>query len=198
MRGLASILLVLSLAGPAGGRESDAGGGAPEDSAAALKAAFVLNFARYTEWPAENFRGPDDPIEISVLGDARVAAALAKLAERAAPIAGRSVRVRALVAERLEAPQRLVADLSHVEVLFVGREAEPSEVSALLSGLAGAPLLTVGDGEEFAAAGGMLGLVPEEQRFVFDANPAAIASSRIEVSARVLKLARALAREERR
>jgi hypothetical protein len=38
----------------------------------------------------------------------------------------------------------------------------------------------------------MLGLVPEQQRFVFDANPRAIAASRIEVSARVLKLARSL------
>ena len=159
---------------------------------AALKAAFVLNFARYAEWPQTSFASAEDPIDFLVIGDEGVAEALEALAERAAPVSGRPVRVRSVVAERAEEPARLLAELREVEVLFVGRDVSPTALSRLLRELAGAPLLTVGDVDGFAAAGGMLGLVPEQNRYVFDANPRAIAAAGVEVSARVLKLARSL------
>jgi hypothetical protein len=197
-RGFGSLLLALLLAWTAGANESAAAEDLEGDQAAALKAAFVLNFARYTEWPAESFRDADDPIEIWVLGDEKVADALAALAERAAPVSGRRLSVRSLVVERLDAPARLIAELKSVQVLFVGREVAARSASFLLAELNGAPLLTVGDTEGFAAAGGMLGLVPEQKRFVFDANPQAIARSGIELSARVLKLARSLEKSANR
>ena len=51
-------------------------------------------------------------------------------------------------------------------------------------------MLTVGDAPGFARDGGMLGLVQQGSRIVFDANPTAIRVSGLQVSSKVLKLAR--------
>ena len=189
---LGSLLLLALLAAPAGAQPPAPASGVEEEQAAALKAAFVLNFVRYTEWPKESFHGDDDPIEVCVLGDERMAAALESLVERAAPIAGRPVRVHPVIVERIDDPAPLVEELWSYEVLFVGEEVTREETRAVLADLGSAPLLTVGEGEGFVTAGGMLALVPKEKRFVFDANREAIAHSPITISARVLKLARAV------
>lgn len=158
----------------------------------AVKAAFVLNFARYTEWPSSSFVNADSPIEVRVLGDENVASALETLAGRAAPIAGRRLLVRSVRPERTgsQAWRRLVDDLRRSHLVFLGSEFPEKSLEPLLGELSGADLLTVGDLDGFAASGGMLGLVAEGERFLFDANAAAIAASKISVSARVLKLAR--------
>jgi len=63
---------------------------------------------------------------------------------------------------------------------------------ALLQRYAGQPVLTIGDAGDFVASGGMLGLVHEGRRIVFEANPQAIQASRLQVSAKALKLARVM------
>ena len=63
---------------------------------------------------------------------------------------------------------------------------------AELAPLAGQPVLTVGDQAGFNAAGGMIELVSVAGRIVFQANPAAIRNAGLVVSAKVLKLARAV------
>jgi hypothetical protein len=178
----------------ASGAESTVG----EDGVATLKAAFVLNFARYTEWPASSFHD-QGAIEVRVLGDRRAAQALEDLAQRAAPIAGRRLAVRYVEPELDATPgwRRLIADLRSSQVLYIGGSLGAGQVPRLLAELAGTDVLTVGDVDGFAAAGGMLGLVIEQNRIAFDANPSAIAASRLRVSARVLKLARHLAGETR-
>jgi hypothetical protein len=61
---------------------------------------------------------------------------------------------------------------------------------SILTCLERADVLTVSDQPDFAADGGMLGLVLQETRIVFDANPAAIKETRVSVSSKVLRLAR--------
>jgi hypothetical protein len=51
-------------------------------------------------------------------------------------------------------------------------------------------VLTVGDAPDFAARGGMLGLVRSGSRLALEANPDQIQSAGVQVSAKVLKLAR--------
>jgi len=45
-----------------------------------VKAAFLLNFARFTEWPAEAFTSPGAPFTVGVLGDEELRLALDTLA----------------------------------------------------------------------------------------------------------------------
>jgi hypothetical protein len=165
-----------------------------ESAEAALEAAFVLNFARYAEWPGERFDDDDAPIVVWVLGDARVAGALLEIGERAAPIEGRTIAVRTADPSSASPGEwnRLKAEVAAAHVLFVGSGVARDRARSLLAELADDDVLTVGNVPQFAADGGMLALAPERGRIAFDANPDAIRASRLKVSARVLKLARRL------
>jgi hypothetical protein len=170
--GLAALLFVAGVASAATRDEQE------------VKAAYVLNFLRFTEWP-----GPpsgEDEFVLAVIGTREFADTLREIAREATKLGQKPVRVRRIDAgagrDRL---QRVLAD---ADAVFVRadtlRDARP-----VLELSADRPLLTIGDAPGFAAAGGMLGLVPRGQRIVFDANPRAIQSSGLQVSAKVLKLA---------
>ena len=160
---------------------------------AEVKAGFLLNFARYTTWPAERLGGADTPLRVAVVGDDGVAGALEAIAARAgATAAGHRVAVERFPSLEPLAPDdydSAVEVLLDVHMVYIG---DPSDRSAmeLIERFAGRNVLVVGDGAGFAAAGGMIGLWRDGERVVFDANPGAIRASGVVVSARVLKLAR--------
>jgi len=162
------------------------------DKVAAVKAAFLFNFVRYTTWPEASFSDARSPYRISVVGSDRVTAHLERIARESGAIGGRPVTV-ARVGLPLElAPERdpdLVEELRGSHVVYVGDE-ERQRVGGFLLAVAGHDVLTVGDPVGFTASGGMIGLRRDGDRIVFDANPSAIRRSGISVSARVLKLAR--------
>ena len=150
---------------------------------AEVKAGFVLNFIRYTTWPEESFDGPDAPLRVVVLGDAAVAETLQAIASRAGAVSsGRRVTVDRILFSSVD-------ELLSAHVVYIGDSSDHATME-LLERLAGHDVLVVGDGREFAAAGGMIGIWRDGERLVFDANPEAIRATRIVVSARVLKLAR--------
>jgi hypothetical protein len=156
-----------------------------------VKAAFVLNFVRYADWPAEREPAPDGVLEVDVVGNPELAQALARLAGRAGGIDGHSIVVSTvpLPPSGREARRLYFDSLRRAHVVFVGSAAAEYAVE-LVAGLSGAPVLTVADTPGFAAAGGMLGLVEERGRIVFEANPNAIRGAALRISSRVLKLAR--------
>lgn len=149
-----------------------------------VKAAYVLNFLRFTEWPGP----PDgsDEFVLAVVGTREFADTLRGIAREAVKLGQKPVRVHRL--EPNVSSARLERVLAGADAVFV-QSAEPAVARKVLALSASRPLLTIGDGPGFAAAGGMLGLVPRGQRIVFDANPRAIQASGLQVSAKVLKLA---------
>jgi hypothetical protein len=156
-----------------------------------VKAAYVVNFIRYTEWPESRFAGPGSPFEVVVLDSQPVAEALAAIAERLEPIAGRRLSVvsRRLPAAGTSRRARLVAELARdAHLVYVG-DGVAGGVEDLIEALEAKGVLTVGDLPGFAEAGGMIGLRLDDNRVVFDANPVVIRRSRVRVSARVLQLA---------
>jgi hypothetical protein len=59
-----------------------------------LKAAFLFNFAKFVEWPAESFRRSTDPIFICVIGDSEITGPLEEA------VKGKLVGERRLVIQR--------------------------------------------------------------------------------------------------
>lgn len=148
---------------------------------AQVEAAYLLNFIRYTEWPAAAMPPPEAPIVVVVYRASRTADALEAIAAGGERIAGREIEVRATGSE-----DRLARELRGAHVLYVGADADASAALAH----AGDLVLTVGSAEGFSELGGMLCLVPQGNRVVFDANVGAIRASGLSVSAKVLALAR--------
>jgi hypothetical protein len=140
-----------------------------------IKAGFVLNFAKYTEWPAAALGG----------GELRVCALGAQpLAGKLGQLQGRQVQGRE-IAVRVPAKQE---DWRECHVLFVPAS-EAARVDALLRTLGQAAVLTIGDGNDFVEAGGMIGMKQRGGRIRFDVNLAAARRAGLNLSSQMLKLA---------
>lgn len=168
-----------------------------------VEAAFLVNFLRYTQWPATSFAGPNSPYVLTVVGSTRAADSVRAVAAAAGKIEGRPIQVRSLADARgsraapFESPQDLHAreQLRASHLVFFHRSAGHVHPQ-VLSDLSRLPVLTVSDTDGFTARGGMLGLVRSDRRIVFQANAGAIRNTSLLVSAKVLKLARADARKQ--
>jgi hypothetical protein len=150
---------------------------AQEATAPALKAAFVANFAKFTEWPADA-RASGRAFRFCVIGDAAVAGALEQVVSAHAH--GGTVPVVA----------RMTADeaFGGCDVLYVSGVRD-SQLLAVLDAIRTAPILTVGDGDGFAERGGVAQLIQERGRMRFAINPAAAQRARLALSAKLLNLA---------
>lgn len=145
-------------------------------------AAFLLNFARFTEWPADAISG-GAPLVMCV-ADQRVAAALETAAR------GRQVDGRRLDIRRVEPD----VSLRPCAVLFVGRNAADT-LPEILAALAGTSVLTVSDAESFAERGGVIQLFVEDGRMRFAINVQAAKAARLALSAQLLSLARIVGKQ---
>jgi hypothetical protein len=141
-----------------------------------LQAAFLLNFARFTEWPVPAARLP---LVFCVFGADRVGDAL-ETALRSQTIGGRRLSLA-----RLEPS----ASVTHCQVLFVGRDASGRGLP-LLERASGHPILTVSDRAGFAQTAGIVELFVEHGRMRFAVNIDAAERSRLTLSSRLLGLAK--------
>lgn len=143
-----------------------------------VKAAFVLNFTKFVEWPAPDPPNPDVPFHICVLGSDPFGSALEQM------IQGETVGGRRLVLLR---PRR--SALKPCQVLYVSKS-EP-DLRELLAGLAQG-VLTVGEGESFTRDGGIIAFVIENRRVRFYVNLRAARGASLKVSSRLLSVAKAV------
>jgi YfiR/HmsC-like len=166
------IVLLVLFAGP---------GSAADDpvDARQVKAAFVMNFLKFTEWPPEHLGPPPTPLVIAVIGDPALADAL----EQAA--AGESINGHPVVLRRLT---RVDGDTG-VHLLFIGA-AEERNLPVILRAMARSAVLTVGDTDGFARAGVVLNLYTFDQRVRVEVNTTAAARAGIRLSAHLLRIAR--------
>jgi hypothetical protein len=143
-----------------------------------LKAAFVLNIARFVDWPESAFKNSGE-FCIGSLGRSPMDRELAALA-------GKNVKGRTVVFRQFNTPEAA----AQCQVLFVKR-GEAARLVSLLSALKDAPVLTVSDQEAFCSYGGTVGLVNEQGRIAFEVNLAErVPGARLSYSSQLLKLAR--------
>lgn len=150
-----------------------------------VKATFIVRFIQFVEWPAAAFRSPDDPIVIASLGDGPLVANVEKT------IAGERVNGRALRFQHVTS----LDDARRAHVVLVGRS-EEGHLPEIVSGLRGAPVLSISDIERFARAGGTIAFFAENGRIRFDINQKEAEHAGLVVNSRLLNLARIVTTEE--
>ena len=145
---------------------------------AAVQAAFVFNFARFTEWPTSAFSGKTSPLNHCLFGQREALAhALGKLSER--PVQGHPLRF--IQIDRLE-------DLKSCQLVFMA-EPDIKRRAQALQALLGQPTLTVSDLDGFAREGGMIGLMRVGTRLRFEINRAQSQKAGLRLAADLLNLA---------
>jgi hypothetical protein len=150
-----------------------------------VKAAYVFNFAKFVEWPAGAFATPQAPLVLCVAGGEGLQGAFAA-------IDGKQAQGRRLQLRRGVRPD----ELRTCHILFVP-ESEERIAPELLRRAGSLPLLTVGEDDGFATAGGVIGFVVRDDRVQFEINPDAANRADLKVSSRLLQLA-TIVRDSRR
>jgi hypothetical protein len=150
----------------------------PPTSEYQVKAAFLINFPKYAEWPAEAFAETNSPIIIATLGETKVTAELQKL------IPGRTVNGREIVLKSLATGEE--PGVCHI--LFISAAGQ-QQSPGLLAKLNPTGILTVGESDGFLESGGILNLARRDQRIGLEVNLAAASISRIKISSKLLTLA---------
>jgi|SRR5882672_1310372 len=143
-----------------------------------VKAAWLLNFVRYTDWPATAFSDARSPYVVAVTGKDPFGKDLEKAFE------GKTNQGRAFVLKRVSSEQEMRA----CHLLFMS-SSERRRSRELLEKIVGAPVLTVGESPEFLDQGGVINLRLKDGSVRFDINlePARIA--RLKLDANLLAVA---------
>jgi hypothetical protein len=143
-----------------------------------VKAAWLLNFARFIDWPSDAFASPADPIVVGVVGKDPFGPHLERT------FAGKNVKGRTLAIKRLAADQ----DLKGCHILFLS-SSEKKRHREILEKLKNAPVLTVGEADELLDQGGVISFVRKEGTVRFAINLNAAQRAQLKASANLLKVA---------
>jgi hypothetical protein len=146
-----------------------------------VKAAYLLNFTRYVDWPSDAFEEPGAPMTICVLGRDPFGQVLD------ATVRGKVTQGRSLSVRRIQSGR----EASACHVVFVSRETWRAQ-RQLLESLRTKGLLTVGETDEFAQEGGVIGFVIQNETVRFVVNTDARDRAGLRISSRMLSLAAAV------
>ncbi len=169
-----ALLLVASLASTPTARGVDD----IETKEAKVKAAFLLNFARYIEWPESAFSSSNSPVVIGLFGQDPLERNLAMTVE------GRTVENHPVQVKRA----KKVSELADCHVVFVS-SSERDRLRGLLPALQSRPILTVSDMDGFISSGGMILLKKKQGLMRFDINREAAERAGLKINSKLLKLA---------
>jgi hypothetical protein len=143
-----------------------------------VKGAFLLNFAKFVEWPAQAFKGAGDGISICILGASPFTPAL-------------DTAARGVVVENRPVTIRLIQDAQlarQCQIVFVS-VSERRRIRSVLEAIQGESVLTVGESEGFIDSGGVIEFRVEESKVRMEISAAAARKAGLHISAKLLSLA---------
>jgi hypothetical protein len=141
-----------------------------------IKAAFLINFARFVDWPEAG--GASDPFILCVVGRDPFGAILDDTAS------GKTVNGRTLVIRRVAT----IPEVRPCQMAFLPAS-DMYRFDEMAASLKDRPVLTVGEAKAFALRGGHINFVMQGDRVHFEINPSAAALAHLRISSRLLLLA---------
>jgi YfiR/HmsC-like len=144
-----------------------------------VKAMFVYNFLKFVEWPVNTAVGAREPFVVVIIGEGATADATERFLE-SKTIGERPVAVRRA---------RWDQSLEGVRAAFVV-ERDTRRLQRVIDAASAAGVLTIGEGENFATHGGVIGLLVEDRKVRFDVDTTAAQHAGLRVSSKLLALTR--------
>lgn len=143
-----------------------------------VKAAFIYNFAKFVEWPAQKLGSDSAPLVIGVLGSNPFGDEL----ENA--LKGRQINGRGIVVRQFDDVE--AAKAAHLLFVSVNDETK------LRKALKEYGVLTIGQSESFTRNGGIITFTFEHDKLGFEINVGAAEQAGLKVSAQLQKLAKSV------
>lgn len=154
------------------------GGGVAQDSAT-VRLGFLLNFARYVEWPEAALK-PGAPLKVCLApGDSAMASKLDELAKQ-------TVQGRPILVKQASRP----SEIGDCQIVYLPPDLSSTALMNWLDATDKTHALTVSEFPEFIETGGMIGLIAVGSRYRFDVNLGNARRAELRVSSYLLKLAR--------
>lgn len=145
-------------------------------SESAVKAAFIYNFIKFVEWPANTL--PTGHIRLCLVGhDDKLQVAIEQMVGKEAQ--GRILEIANV--QRSDLP-------GNCQVLVISSNED--RVAEILRMVGEAPKLTISDAADFIDDHGMIGLNSVDHKVQFDINVNSARRAHLKISAQLLKLAR--------
>jgi len=152
-----------------------------------VKAACLLNFVQFIEWPAASFPQPDAPIVVGVLGDDPFGDVLERTFQ------DESIQGRGLMVKR----SRQIEDLKNCHLLFIARTERP-RLADIMANLGDAKIVTVSEMDEFTQRGGIINFYIDGGKIRFEVNPDSAQRKGLKIGSQLLKRARIVGSDPRK
>lgn len=143
-----------------------------------IKAAFLYNFIKFIDWPAQALPESSDTMTICLLGEDPFGEAIESIKDK--PAKGKRLSVR-----RIQG----VKELTACHVLFVG-SSEGKRLPQVMQSVQGLSVLTVGEMDEFVRQGGIINFVIEKNKVRFQINVDSASRAGLKLSSQLLSLAK--------
>jgi len=153
-------------------------GAASQPSEYQVKAVFLFHFTQFVQWPRTAFDDPGAPVIIAVLGEDPFGSFLDEV------VRDENVDGRPIVVRRYGRP----GEVGPAHILFIATS-ENERLEQALALFQGRSILTVGEGEGFAARGVMIRFRTLENRVRLRINVGALRSAGLNVSSKLLRSA---------
>jgi hypothetical protein len=144
-----------------------------------VKAAFLYHFVQLVDWPMGSLGDTGQPLNLCTIGDDPFQGELDRSVD------GKSVGARLIHVKHLRDLKALLA----CQIVFIGKS-EDKRTPAIFAELIAEPVLTVGESDNFAQQGGMIGFLLDENKIRFSINLDPAEKSGLKISSKLLLLAK--------
>lgn len=167
-----------------------------------IKAAFIYNFIKFTDWPEKKIADSNEPIILGIIGDDPFGDAFEPVKDK--QVTGRKVLIERFKsfeeAEKSDTSnkielQRKIEALRKCHLLFIC-SSEKDNLAEIIEALRGSSVLTVGEIPNFLVAGGIIKFLVEEDKIRFEINLDASDEAELKISSKLLRLAKRVMKEE--
>jgi len=143
-----------------------------------IKSIFLLNFAKYVEWPVDAFSKTNTPITIGILGENKLGKDLEKTVQNK-QVGGRKINILHLTLED---------QWKGCHILFISAS-EKKRMPEVLRKLRVLPVLTVGETEQFTEQGGIIRFLKKEEKVRLEIDLKVARQARLQISSKLLSVA---------
>ena len=142
-----------------------------------VKAAFLLNFGKFVQWPADVLGEASESIILGILGKDEFGELIDKLAETV------TIQDKKLEIIRF----KNIQDVKPCHILFIS-SSEKGQVEEILKKIKDWHVLTVSEVKRFAHQGGMINFKMVNNKIRFEVNQKAAEQEKLKVSSQLLRL----------
>jgi hypothetical protein len=142
-----------------------------------VKAAFLINFPKYVDWPANVFAETNSPITVAIFGDENVAKEVQDMIG-----SGRTISGHPVILKRIAREEEINRDC---HILFIG-SAERQRIPSILEKIRGEKILTVSESDDFLEKNGIINLARQGRKIRLQVNLIAAGKAQLKISSRLL------------